>query len=314
MTNETEAPSGRTERQVLNGEDVQVGVDPDDVDENDDAAVADALGFDVGAVDPDANDRDLAGLLEQLDDRDVDPIVATLLEELVSENRRLRERLEENDDDLERTHDVATNASAKAHQVESRVDELEDEEEKTRDIARSAVAKAEQVDADPDQQEDAEDLPTGVEPSTSPLDFFANCRQQKIKEMFVEDSNRSNTYRAVAIAKRWREFATTRNDGSGIFWTRDDVESALTAQLGEQPHRMTVTRVWEAFQDLAGDDAELKNRQVGRSQEKREILAMDLEAAERLTDSRYIGMDLLDGSEAKAQTGGVTPVVTGEAA
>ncbi|WP_280663813.1 hypothetical protein [Haloarcula amylovorans] len=38
---------------------------------------------------------------------------------------------------------------------------------------------------------------------------------------------------------------------------------------------------------------------------------MDKDTAEGLLDQRYVGLDLLDGSEDKATTGGVTPVVTG---
>ncbi len=59
---------------------------------------------------------------------------------------------------------------------------------------RRQLATAEQASADPDQQEDAETLPEGLEPSSSPLDFFANCRETKRKELFVERSNRQNTY------------------------------------------------------------------------------------------------------------------------
>lgn len=296
-------------------ESTNVGVDPDAVEENDDCDVARELGFDVGAVDPDAKSEDVQDLVELLTQRDdVDPVVATVLETLVETVDRQQDELEDLREQQEKTHDVATTAVAKAQSTEQRVDDVEEQEEKTRDIARSAVAKAEQVDADPDQQEDAEDLPAGVEPSTSPLDFFANCRQQKIKEMFVEDSNRSNTFRAVAIAKRWREFAHERSDGSGIFWTREDVETALTAQMGETPHRMTVKRVWETLRDeLGGDDVLEKSRRISSKQEPKDILGMDVEAAEKLNESRYIGMDLLDGSEGKARTGGVTPVVTGEA-
>jgi len=305
MSKKSQSDGGRVENS-----EPQIGVDPENVDEAPDAAVASHTGFDVGAVDPEANHQDLAALVGQLDNRDVDPIVATLLEELVDENRRLREENEERRETIEDQKQTIKDLTRMVNGVRDDVDDLEEEEEETREIARSAIAKAEQADADPDQQEDAEELPTGVEPSTSPLDFFANCRQKKIKEMFVEESNRSNTYRAVAVAKRWREFAHGRTDGSGIFWTRDDLEKALTAQLGEAPHRMTVSRVWEVFQDLGGDDIEEKVRQVGRSQQPKDILSINMETAERLNESRYIGMDLLDGSESKAQTGGVTPVVT----
>ncbi len=175
--------------------------------------------------------------------------------------------------------------------------------------AKSAIAKAQQLEADPDQQEDAETLPEGIEPSSSPLDFFANCRQAKVKTMFVERSNRQNTYRAISVAKRWPEFATERTDGSGVFFTKDDVETALTAELGKEPHRQTVKRVWEKLQELGGDDLIEKTRQVGRKQTQTELLAMDSDTAEGLVEQRYVGLDLLENSDRKATTGGVTPVV-----
>ncbi len=51
------------------------------------------------------------------------------------------------------------------------------------------------------------------------------------------------------VAKRWPEFATERTDGSGVFFTKDDVETALTAELGKEPHRQTVKWVWEKLQE-----------------------------------------------------------------
>lgn len=299
-------------KQQSTGDDPQIGADPSEVEETNDADVADALGFSVGAVDREAENDAIEDLVSQLGD-DVDPVVASLLEALVEKVQRQEEELEELREEQEHTHDVASNAVALAQTNEVDVEELDEREERTREVAKSALAKAEQADADPDQQEDAEDLPAGVEPSTSPLDFFANCREEKIREMFVERSNRSNTFRAVKAAKWWPEFAHERTDGSGIFWTRDDLESALTAMMGEAPHRMTVQRVWQKLRDDLGADVKEKTRQVGRRQEPKDILCMDIEAAERLLEKRYIGMDLLDGAEKKATTGGVTPVVTGEA-
>lgn len=234
-----------------------------------------------------------------------DAVDAVIVEGLVKEVRDLRDTVEDQQETIQEL-------AAANNELRNRVGDLQDQEETTRDIARSAIAKAEQLDADPDQQEDAEELPTGVEPSTSPLDFFANCRQTKVKTMFVEESNRQNTYRAVKVAKRWKEFATRRSDGTGVFMTRSDVEDALTAILDGKPHRQTVARVWDKLSELGGDDIRKKTRQVGRRQDKKELLAMDIETAERLLEKRYIGMDLLDGGEDKATTGGVTPVVTGE--
>jgi hypothetical protein len=127
--------------------------------------------------------------------------------------------------------------------------------------------------------------------------------------MFVERSNRQNTYRAISIAKRWPEFATKRTDGSGVFMTKADMTTALTAELGKEPHRQTVKRVWEKLIEIGGDDIVEKTRQVGRDQTKTEILAMDIETAEGLLEQRYVGLDLLEDSDRKATTGGVTPVV-----
>ena len=269
-----------------------------------DAAVAATL--DMAVETGEGSGPDCDALLARLSDRNVDPVVATLLESLVQERARLEERVDELEAKLERTHDIATTASGDAATNESRLAELEEDHEETREIARSAVAKAEQDNAD--QQEDAETLPEGVEPSFSPLDFFANCRETTVKEVFVEESNRQNTYRAVKVAKRWPEFGTERVDGSGVFFTKSDVKTALTAELGKEPHRQTVKRVWKKLHQLGGDDVQVKTRQVGRKQSSTEILAMDMETAKALLEKRYLGLDLLDGDA--AATGGVTPVVT----
>jgi len=127
--------------------------------------------------------------------------------------------------------------------------------------------------------------------------------------MFVERSNHQNTYRAISIAKRWPEFATRRTDGSGVFMTKDDVTTALTAELGKEPHRQTVKRVWEQLLELGGEDVLEKTRQVGRNQTKTELLAIDIETAEGLLEKRHVGLNLLENSDQKAATGGVTPVV-----
>lgn len=106
-----------------------------------------------------------------------------------------------------------------------------------------------------------------------------------------------------------RERLTERVDGSGVFFTKDDLTTALTAELGKKPHRQTVKRVWTKLQELGGADVRVKTRQVGRTQSKIEILAMEKETAEGLLEKRYLELDLLDGDA--AATGGVTPVVTG---
>jgi len=281
----------------------------------DSAQLADHLDMDIGQ--DDLPTEDLGTLVDALGE-EVSPLVETLLQGLVATVEDLQARLDELETQQADTHEIATTAVGDAAATEARLDDLEDDHEKTRDIARSAVAKAEQVEsqatADPDQeQEDAEHLPTGVEPSSSPLDFFANCRATKIQALFVEDSNRTNTYRAITVAKRWKEFATERTDGSGVFFTKDDLTTALTAHLGEKPHRQTVKRVWDTLRELGGDDLRAKTRQVGRRQEPVEILTLDRDTAEGLLEKRYVGLDLLEGTGGKAQTGGVTPVVTGAA-
>ena len=271
-----------------------------------DQALADELGMDIGG---DGADIDaLHSLVSDLGD-EVAPPVSSVLELLVATIDDLQERVEDLEDDVEQTHDVATTAVGNAATNDQRLDDLETQQEATHDVAKSAIAKAQQLEADSDHQEDAEQLPEGIEPSSSPLDFFANCRQSKVKTMFVERSNRQNTYRAISIAKRWPEFATTRTDGSGVFMTKSDIETALTAELGKEPHRQTIKRVWETLVDIGGDDVVEKTRQVGRDQTQTDILAMDMKTAEGLLEKRYIGLDLLENSDHKAATGGVTPVV-----
>jgi len=271
-----------------------------------DQALADELGMDIGQESPDTDD--LQSLVAQLED-EVSPPVSSVLALLVGTINDLQERVEDLEAELEQTHDVATTAVGNAATNEQRLDEVEDKQETTHDVAKSAIAKAQQLEADPDQQEDAEGLPVGIEPSSSPLGFFANCRQSKVKTMFVERSNRQNTYRAISIVKRWPEFATKRTDGSGVFMTKADLQTAITAKLGKEPHRQTIKRVWEKLVEIGGDDIVEKTRQVGRDQTKTELLAMDMETAEGLLEKRYIGLDLLENSDHKATTGGVTPVV-----
>ena len=271
-----------------------------------DQALADELGMDIGQADTDTDD--LQSLVGRLED-EVSPPVSGVLSLLVGAIDDLQERVEDLEAELEQTHDVATTAVGNAASNEQRLEEVEAQQEATHDVAKSAIAKAQQLEADPDQQEDAEGLPEGIEPSSSPLDFFANCRQSKVKTMFVERSNRQNTYRAISIAKRWPEFATKRTDGSGVFMTKADLQTALTAELGKEPHRQTIKRVWEKLVEIGGDDIVEKTRQVGRDQTKTELLAMDMETAEGLLEKRYIGLDLLESSDHKATTGGVTPVV-----
>lgn len=254
-------------------------------------AYAQHMDMSDAAESPEDRDASVNTMLNQLRDREADPLVIELLETLRKENKRLRERVDVLEENQETTHDIATTAVAKAETNKSRVDTLETEEDETREIAKSAVAKASQVEADisSDQQEKIEDLPQGVEPSTSPLDFFANCRAQKLRKTFVEQGNKTNTYRAICVAKRWPEFGrqTTAKGGQDIVsFNRDDLKDALTAHLGERPHRQTVTRVWRRLRDdLGGDDIEEGERNDASGTTK--VLRMDLETAEGLLDSRY---------------------------
>ncbi len=94
-----------------------------------------------------------------------------------------------------------------------------------------------------------------------------------------------------------------------MFFTKADVETALTAELGKEPHRQTVKRVWEKLIEIGGNDLVEKTRQVGRDQAKTELLVMDIETAEGLVEQRYVGLDLLENGDRKATTDGVTPVV-----
>jgi len=274
-----------------------------------DGALAEHLDFDLD--DGIESQEELAALVNQLTERDVDPLVTTLIESLADMTSQLQARIEDLEADQEQTHDIAKTAVGKAATNETEITELNERETKTRDIAKSAIAKAQRLEADPDQQEDAEDLPEGIEASTSPLDFFANVRQSTVKELFVEQANKSNTYRAIQVAKRWPEFATKRHDGSGVFLTKDDVTDALTAELGSKPHRQTVHRVWDKLRDLGGRNLRAKTRQVGTGDSKTEILTMEMETAQQLNEQRYVGLDLLSDGIADGTTSGVTPVVTG---
>ncbi|WP_222863737.1 hypothetical protein [Natronococcus pandeyae] len=56
--------------------------------------------------------------------------------------------------------------------------------------------------------------------------------------------------------------------------------------MGEQPHGMTITRVWELMKQLGGSDLDERTRQVSPKQPVKEILAMDLETATGLLEDR----------------------------
>jgi hypothetical protein len=271
-----------------------------------DQALADELDMDIGGDGADIDARQ--SLVSDLGD-EVTPPVSSVLELLVGTIDNLQDRISDLEDELDQIHDVATTAIGDAATNDQRLEELEYKQETTHDVAKSAIAKAQQLEADADHQEDAEQLPGGIEPSSSPLDFFANCRQSKVKTMFVERSNRQNTYCASSIAKSWPEFATKRTDGSGVFMTKADLQTALTAELGKEPHRQTIKRVWEKLVEIGGSDIVEKTRQVGRDQTQTKILAMNMETADELLEKRYVGLDILKNSDHKAATSGVTAVV-----
>jgi hypothetical protein len=244
---------------------------------------------------------------------------------LTNELRALRRRVENLESENEMLNRRVKSQAERIDDLEARIDKNDQTRkdlaknatrakstaEEAKEIARSASAKACQVEAafeDDGKSEGAPQLPGDVEPSTSPLDFFANCRQHKVKQRFVDERSEQNTYRALLVAKRWEEFATKRTTGDRIFFTRDDVRQALTAIIGGQPHGTTITRVWESMKQLGGSDLTEQTRQVSPKQPVKQILVMDLEAAVGLLEGRYCHLDLLE--ESTASTGGVTPVVT----
>ncbi|WP_162319287.1 hypothetical protein [Haloarcula limicola] len=47
--------------------------------------------------------------------------------------------------------------------------------------------------------------------------------------------------------------------------TEEDIETALTAEFGEEPHRQTIKRVWEELVEIGVDGLIEKTRQVGRA-------------------------------------------------
>jgi regulator of replication initiation timing len=259
---------------------------------------------------------------------DSDDAQSTTIQTLANELEGLRTKVESLETENETLKHQVETQSERIHELEERIDkndqtrkdlvknttQAKSEAEQAKEIARSASAKACQVEAILEEDtvgngsEGTSQLPGDVEPSTSPLDFFANCRQYKVKQRFVDERNEQNTYRALLVATRWEEFATKRTTGDGVFFTRDDVRQALTAIMGEQPHGTTITRVWGSMKELGGSDLEERTRQVSPKQPAKQILAMDLETATGLLENRYCHLDLLEESAASA--GGVTPVVT----
>ncbi len=205
--------------------------------------------------------------------------------------------------------------ASQLHEITESIADTDETADHAKEIAKTANANAEQAKSIAEtgetafDREDPEELPGGLEPSSSPLDFLANCRQHRVKKHLVDQGTpRKNRFRALIVMKRWDEFATKRTNGSGIFWTRDDVRDALTAILGKRPHAQTLKRVWDEMVAVGSSDVDVTERRVSAKQTPKEIIAMDIETAEGLFKSRYHHLELLD-SDGQV-TGGVTPVVT----
>jgi len=268
----------------------EIGLSPEDVDAGapDEDRVREALGFAPSSDDP---DEDLPSRAEMW------AVIQSQQETI----EVLEKRVEDLEDAREEDEKKRVEMAQSLNEARQNAAEAREKADEAKEIGKSASAVAHQS----KDTETEHALPGDVEPSTSPLDFFANVSQHKAKKHFVDEKGEKNTYRALLIAKRWDEFATIRNDGA-IHWDRDDVKDALTAILGEKPHGTTVTRVWEKLRDeLGGDDLNQKRRRRSNKQEPKQILKMPRETAEGLDDRRYTHLDLLGGGK------GVTPVVTG---
>lgn len=303
-----------------------IGKDPDEVDDEtpDDHDVADALGFDD--LDGESSTDTSIDLPDEIPaDGDLWEIVCQLAGELeqvkqdLAAERRDKERLQERVDELQQEQKRADRnrqeIASQLNEINESIAEADETAGEAKEIAKNANANAEQAKSIAEtgetafDQEDAEELPGGVAPSSSPLDFLANCRQHRVKKHLVDQGTpRKNRFRALQVMKRWEEFATKRTDGSGIFWTRDNVQEALTAVLGERPHAQTLKRVWDEMKALGSSDIDVTDRKVSAKQDAKEIVAMDMETADGLHDTRYHHLELLDTDG--QVTGGVTPVVT----
>ncbi|TYL37448.1 hypothetical protein CV102_17745, partial [Natronococcus pandeyae] len=151
------------------------------------------------------------------------------VEDLETENETLKRRVETQSERIDNLEDRVEKNDQTRTDLAKNVNKAKSEAEQAKEVARSASAKACQVEATLEENESGDtenetpQLPGDVEPSTSPLDFFANCRQYKVKKRFVDQRSEQNTYRALLVAKRWEEFATKRTTGDGVFFTRDDV-------------------------------------------------------------------------------------------
>ncbi|SDD82010.1 methyl-accepting chemotaxis protein [Natrinema hispanicum] len=290
-----------------------IGKDPDAVDAETptDHDVAVALGFD-------SVDTHTSTDLTAHDGDDELPSRAEMWA-IIQEQSQTIDRLEERVDELQQEQNRADRnrkeIASQLHEVTESVADTDETADQAKEIAKTANANAEQAKSIAEtgetafDREDPEELPGGIDPSSSPLDFLANCRQHRVKKHLVDQGTpRKNRFRALLVMKRWNEFATKRTNGSGIFWTRDDVRDALTAILGKRPHAQTLKRVWDEMVALGSSDIDVTERRVSAKQTPTEIIAMDIETAEGLLEARYHHLELLD-SDGQV-TGGVTPVVT----
>jgi hypothetical protein len=254
--------------------------------------------------------------------------------ELRQQRREDREYIAELEQTIEQLATEATERGLRLEGLENRVDDVEAEQQKdtenrkdlaqntneavdtateAKEIAKSASAVANQAKSmvEEDDETDKTPTPEGVKPASSPLDFFANCREAKLKERLVERYNQKNDFRAVLVAKQWTDFAI-KTRGETIAWTRDCLRTALTAVMGEKPHGTTVSRVWDSLTELGGDDVIVKRKKISNKQDAEQIIKMHRGTAEQLLDQRYHQFDLLD--DTLDVQSGVTPVVTGETA
>ena len=301
-----------------------VGKSPADVDAEsaDEDAVAAAVGIaleeNADCADRDAAPSPLVDLSEVKSLEDVIHIVETQQEtiealgtELQTERERrleLEERVAELEDEVDHVEDVARTAVGKAQAVEADVEEAEE-------CSRTAMAFGNDLadrlsnleeEAHVDATEQTVATPAGVDPASSPLDFFANVRSSNLDENLSK-----NQVRAIKVAKRYDEFAKISHHDGSVAWDRQAITDALTAELGERPFRETVSRVWEKLETLGSDDVEQTRRNNGQTTGTgTKVLRMDRDVAEGLQEARYVQFDLLEEASPNGG-GGVMPVVTG---
>lgn len=229
---------------------------------------------------------DLDALKAELGDEAVEELEALVEEKVEEETEQLRERVEEAEAEAERARTVS------------------------KEIAASVNVLQEETEPDAGEQR-------GPDSASSPMDFFLNCQQFHVNQALNE-----NRARAVQIIRRREEFGRQDNTGNW-FLTRDQVETGLTAILGERPHRQTIQRVWKYIGEMGGSDVEEKllmgtaspwDRTPGE-EDGRTAYKIEPETDERFEEARYVGLNLLaDGKPGTARdvlSGGVTPVVTG---